>query len=37
MESPTGQLTASTFLLNTLSRRIDFQAVDLTYAPRSKP
>jgi LPS export ABC transporter protein LptC len=38
MESPTGLLTAKSFLLNTLTRHIAFEAVDLRYAaPRSKP
>ena len=38
MESPTGLLTAKSFLLNTLTRHIAFEVVDLRYAaPRSKP
>ncbi len=35
MESPAGALNAKTFLLNTLTRRIVFEIVDLNYAPRS--
>ena len=37
MESPTGMLTAKSFLLNTLTRRIVFEVVNLKYAPRSNP
>lgn len=37
MESPTGELTAKSFLLNTLTRRIVFEIVDLHYAPRRNP
>lgn len=37
MESPGGELTARSFLLNTLTRRIVFDAVHLKYAPRSIP
>ncbi len=37
MHSPTGELIAKSFVLNTLTRRIVFEGVDLTYAPRSKP
>ena len=37
MESPTGELAAKSFLLNTLTRRIVFEVVVLTYAPRSNP
>ena len=35
MESPTGKLTAKSFLLNTLTRRIVFDVVNLKYGPRS--
>jgi lipopolysaccharide export system protein LptC len=35
MESPAGALNAKSFLLNTLTRRIVFETVDLNYAPRS--
>ena len=37
MESPAGELNAKSFLLNTFTRRIVFEVVDLNYAPRSKP
>ena len=37
MQSPGAELNAKTFQLNTLTRRIAFEAVDLNYAPRSKP
>ena len=37
MQSPGAELNAKTFLLNTLTRRIVFEVVDLNYAPRSKP
>ena len=36
IESPTGILTAKTMLLNTLTRRMTLELVDLTYAPRRK-
>lgn len=35
MESPAGRLTAKSFLLNTMTRNIAFEIVDLNYAPRS--
>jgi lipopolysaccharide export system protein LptC len=35
MESTVGALNAKSFLLNTLTRRIVFETVDLNYAPRS--
>ena len=37
MQSPGAELTAKSFLLNTLTRKIVFEIVDLTYAPRNKP
>ena len=37
MESPGGQLTAKSFMLNTLTRRIVFEGIVLNYAPRSNP
>ncbi|MEO8102853.1 MAG: LPS export ABC transporter periplasmic protein LptC [Betaproteobacteria bacterium] len=37
MQSPTGELTAKSFLLNTLTRRVVFEVVKLNYAARSKP
>jgi LPS export ABC transporter protein LptC len=37
MESPAGELTAKSFLLNTLTRHIDFEVVKMKYAARSKP
>ena len=35
MQSPTGELTAKAFLLNTLTRRIVFDVVNLRYASRN--
>ncbi len=34
MQSPTGELTAKAFLLNTLTRRIVFDVVNMRYTPR---
>lgn len=35
MESPTGKLAARSFVLNTLTRRIVFEVINLKYGPRS--
>ena len=37
VESPTGDLRARSFLLNTVTRRIDFEIVEMNYAPRRQP
>lgn len=37
LESPMGELTARSFLLNTLTRRILFETVDMNYLPRRQP
>lgn len=34
MQSPAGELTAKTFLLNTLTRRVVFDVVNMRYVPR---
>ena len=36
MESPLGKLTARTFVLNTETRRLEFEGVNLKYSSRSK-
>jgi lipopolysaccharide export system protein LptC len=37
LESPTGELTAKSFSLNTLTRHIVFENIEMNYVPRKLP